>query len=148
MDNEQFAELASWITQAGLAGQDETATLTGLCERLNALGAQLARANIVIDTLHPVYQGRAFTWKRSTQQTALTEFGRSDERLNLWERSPFYNLEVSGAPQLRRRLSGGTASEFPLFTDLIGDGMTDYLAIANRFSAEVAIGDLDCVYSS
>ena len=148
MDNAQFAELASWITHAGLAGQDETATLTGFCERLNALGAQLARANIVIDTLHPVYQGRAFTWKRRTQQTALTEFGRSDQRSDLWERSPFYNLEVSGEPQLRRRLSAATAGEFSLFADLLGDGMTDYLAIANRFSAEVAIGDLDCVYSS
>ena len=148
MDNAQFTELASWITHAGLTGQDETATLTGFCERLNALGSQLARANIVIDTLHPVYQGRAFTWKRQTQQTALTEFGHSDQRSDLWERSPFYKLEVSGEAQLRRRLRAETAGEFPLFSDLLGDGMTDYLAIANRFSAEVAIGDLDCVYSS
>lgn len=148
MNNGQFAELASWITQAGLAGQDETATLTGVCERLNGIGMRLARANIVIDTLHPVYQGRAFTWKRLTRQTELTEFGRSQARLDRWERSPFYQLEISGAAQLRRRLSAAGTAEFPLFADLIGDGMTDYLAIANRFSAEVAIGDLDCVYSS
>jgi adenylate cyclase len=148
MDSDQFVKLVAWITEAGLAGQDETATLTGFCERLNALGVQLARANIVIDTLHPVYQGRAFTWKRQSRLTALTEFGRSDERLDLWERSPFYNLEASGESLLRRRLSADTAAEFPLFSDLLADGITDYLAIANRFSAEVAIGDLDCVYSS
>ncbi|HWH78796.1 MAG TPA: hypothetical protein VNT76_15550, partial [Candidatus Binatus sp.] len=68
MDNAQCAELASWITQAGLAGRDETETLTGFCERLAALGVPMARANIVIDTLHPVYQGRAFTWKCQTRQ--------------------------------------------------------------------------------
>src|SRR5258706_5887725 len=148
MDNGEFGELASWITQAGLAGQDETATLTGFCERLLALGVPMARANIVIEPLHPVYQGRAFTWKRQTQQTSITEFGRSDERLHLWERSPFYSLEVSGESLLRRHLSADTAGEFALFTDLMPEGVTDYLAIANRFAAEVVIGDMDCVYSS
>jgi adenylate cyclase len=109
MERDQFAQLAAWITEAGLAGLDETATLTGFCERLLALGVELARANIVIDTLHPVYLGRAFTWKRQTRVTALTEFGRSDQRVNLWERSPFYNLEVSGETLLRRRVSAATA---------------------------------------
>jgi hypothetical protein len=33
MDNAQFAELAAWITKAGLAGRTETATLDGFCER-------------------------------------------------------------------------------------------------------------------
>ena len=148
MERNQFAQLAAWITEAGLAGLDESATLTGFCERLLALDVELARANIVIDTLHPVYQGRAFTWKRQTRGTALTEFGRSDQRVNLWERSPFYNLEVSGETLLRRRVSAATAAEFPLFTDLLVDGVTEYLAIANRFAAEVVIGDMDCVYSS
>ena len=110
MERDQFAQLAAWITEAGLAGLDETATLTGFCERLLALGVELARAYIVIDTLHPVYQGRAFTWKRQTRGTALTEFGRSDQRANLWERSPFYNLEVSGDTLLRRRVSAATAA--------------------------------------
>jgi adenylate cyclase len=148
MDNAQCTELASWITQAGLAGRDETETLTGFCERLSALGVPMARANIVIDTLHPVYQGRAFTWKCQTRQTALTEFGRSDERANLWERSPFYSLELSGESVLRRRLNAANAGEYPLFADLLVDGITDYVAIANRFAAEVVIGDMDCVYSS
>src|SRR5262245_15086864 len=105
MDPNHFAKLTAWITEAGLAGLDEAATLTGFCERISALGLPLARANIVIDTLHPVYQGRAFTWKRHTRETALTEYGRSDGQLDRWERSPFYNLELSGAALLRRRLN-------------------------------------------
>lgn len=148
MDNDQFAELTAWITEAGLAGQDETATLTGFCERALALGLPLARANVVIDTLHPIYEGRAFTWTQKRKETRLTEFGRSDERLDLWERSPFYRLELSGESFLRRRLNAETEGEFSIFSDLRAEGMTDYLAITNRFAAEGIIGDMDCVYSS
>jgi adenylate cyclase len=148
MDNDQFGELTAWITEAGLAGQDETATLTGFCERALALGLPLARANVVIDTLHPIYEGRAFTWTQKSKETHLTEFGRSDERLDLWERSPFYRLELSGESFLRRRLNAETEGEFSIFSDLRAEGMTDYLAITNRFAAEGIIGDMDCVYSS
>ena len=79
MKDSDVDQLVTWITEAGLAGLGESAILTGLCERLLALGVPLARANVVIDTLHPVYQGRAFTWKREKMETMLSEFGRSDD---------------------------------------------------------------------
>lgn len=148
MDDKQNCQLASWITAAGLSGQSETATLTEFCERALALGLPLARANIVIDTLHPVYQGRAFTWKRDARQTALTEYGHSNEQLDRWERSPFYRLETSGESLLRRRLHAESEKEFAIFADLRADGFTDYVAIASRFSTAGIIGDLDCIYSS
>jgi len=148
MTERELFELAHWITQAGLAGEDESATLTGFCERLNALGIPLTRGNIVIDTLHPVYQGRAFTWKRQTRATALTEYGRSESQLGRWEHSPFYALEKSGDPFLRRRVNLLTAKEFPIFPELLEQGITDYLAIASRFAGAGVIGDMDCAYSS
>jgi adenylate cyclase len=148
MDNDQLADLTAWITEAGLAGLSEAATLTGFCERALALGLPLARANVVIDTLHPIYEGRAFTWKRDIKETVLTEFGRSDDQSDLWERSPFYRLELTGESLLRRRLSAETEAEFSIFSDLRVEGMTDYLAITNRFAAEGIIGEMDCVYSS
>ena len=148
MDRDQFVDLAAWITEAGLAGLSEAATLTGFCERAFAIGLPLARANVVIDTLHPIYEGRAFIWKREKKETVLTEFGRSDELLDLWERSPFYRLELTGESLLRRRLSAENDAEFSIFADLRAEGMTDYLAIMNRFAAEGIIGEMDCVYSS
>ena len=108
----------------------------------------LARANVVIDTLHPVYQGRAFTWKREKIETMLSEFGRSDENEERWERSPFYRLELSGEQLFRRRLTAETISEFPVFADLKTEAITDYIAMANRFAAEGMVGEMDCVYSS
>ena len=148
MDDADIAEMVSWITEAGLAGWSETAALGGFCERAVAFGLPLARANVVIDTLHPVYEGRAFTWKRQQKETALSEFGRSPEMLDRWERSPFYRLEVSGETLLRRKLTAATETEFPILAELRADGITDYMAVANRFSSEGIIGDMDCVYSS
>jgi adenylate cyclase len=148
MNNAQFTDLCAWIAEAGLAGQSESATLDGFCERALEVGLPLARGNVVIDTLHPVYEGRAFVWKRKTKKTSLTEFGRGTVDMQRWENSPYYYLELSGEPMLRRRLSLETEKDFPIFPELRADGITDYVAITNRFAAEGIVGDMDCVYSS
>jgi adenylate cyclase len=148
MDNAQFGELSVWITEAGLAGQSESAILAGFCEREVARGLALARSLVLIDTLHPIYEGRAFRWTRAQKETTLTEYGRTDDDLGRWQRSPFYRLEKSGESLLRRRLSAETEAEFSVFADLRADGMTDYVAIANRFAGDEIIGGMDCVYSS
>jgi adenylate cyclase len=148
MKDSDVDQLVTWITEAGLAGLGESAILTGLCERLLALGVPLARANVVIDTLHPVYQGRAFTWKREKMETMLSEFGRSDDGEDRWERSPFYRLELSGEQLFRRRLTAAAISDFPIFADLKTEAISDYIAMANRFAAEGVVGEMDCVYSS
>jgi adenylate cyclase len=150
MDNGQFVELAAWITEAGLAGQTETATLAGFCERALAFGLPLARAMVLIDTLHPIYGGRVFTWNRDKEETTLTEYGRADEGegSERWQRSPFYRLVQSGEPLLRRRMTTETEDEFPIFSNLRAAGMTEYVAMLNRFAGDEIIGDMDCVYSS
>jgi adenylate cyclase len=148
MNDAQFAELAAWITEAGLAGQNETTTLTGFCERAVAFGLPLARAMILADTLHPMYEGRAFRWNRDKETTVLTEYGRTEEDLGRWLRSPFFHLEQSGEAILRRRLIPESQGEFSIFPELLADGMTDYIAIVNRFATEAIIGDMDGIYSS
>ncbi|HEX2227840.1 MAG TPA: adenylate/guanylate cyclase domain-containing protein [Candidatus Binatia bacterium] len=148
MNDAQFVELSGWITEAGLSGQTETASLAGFCQRIVALGLPLTRASVVIDTLHPVYEGRAFTWKPGQRQAALSEYGRNPQQWGRWERSPFYRLETSGERLLRCKISASKEDEFPILSELRADGITDYVAIANRFAAEGIIGDMDCVYSS
>jgi adenylate cyclase len=148
MDTAHFVELSAWITEAGLAGQSETAILAGFCEREVARGLPLARALVLIDTLHPIYEGRAFRWTRAQKETTLTEYGRTDDDLSRWQHSPFYRLEESGESLLRRRLTAETEAEFSIFPELRVDGVTDYVAVANRFAADEAIGGIDCVYSS
>lgn len=148
MDDREIAELSAWITESGLAGQSESAILAGFCDRLVARGLPLARALVLIDTLHPVYEGRAFRWTRAQKETTLTEYGRTDDDLNRWLHSPFYRLEQSGESLLRRRLTPETEADFSIFPELRAGGITDYLALANRFDDRDSIGGMDCVYSS
>ena len=148
MNDAQFVQLAAWITEAGLAGQSETSTLEGVCDRAVAFGLPLARVNVLIDTLHPIYEGRAFIWKRDKSETAISEYDRSSQNLKRWVGSPFYYLEKNDESLLRRRLTAETEKEFPVFPELRAEGMTDYVAMVNRFAAEGIVGNMDCVYSS
>lgn len=145
----EFAAVVAWIAEAGLAGLSETAMVAGFCDRLVALGVPLVRAAVIIDTLHPIYEGRVFLWQGRDKETTLVEYGRSDvgEQAQRWHRSPLYSLLQSGEAHLRRRLSERTDSEFEFFAEMRAAGMTDYLALIKRFAADGVIGDMDCVYS-
>ena len=90
MDDLQLAELTAWITEAGLAGQSEIATLTGFCEWAVRFGLPIARAIVLADTLHPIYEGRAFRWNlRGARNHALRWCQRTnpDDQL-LYGRQP------------------------------------------------------------
>jgi adenylate cyclase len=57
-DRRDLAELRRWLTEAGLASESETALLDGFCGRARMAGLPLTRAAFMIDTLHPVHEGR------------------------------------------------------------------------------------------
>lgn len=151
MDDAQFQALASWLTEGGLAGLSEAEIVDGLCERLTTLGAQIGRAVVMIDTLHPIHEGRLFAWHPDKRQTEITEYGRSDrndEVASLWRQSAFYHLLETGESFLRRRIPSEGDVEFPHFAELRARGMTDYVALVQRFAAAGSIGEMDCVYAS
>jgi adenylate cyclase len=54
----------------------------------------------------------------------------------------------TGDSVLRRRLTAEGEGEFGIFPELRAAGMTEYLAIITRFTADHSIGNMDCVYSS
>src|SRR5436309_3425142 len=152
MDRAKFVELSAWLTEAGLAGESETALLDGFCRRALDAGLPLARATVIIDTLHPVHEGRVARWRSEGDKgrTELIEYGPSSEgeAAENWRRSPFFRLLESGGSQRRIRLAAGEAAEFPGVVALQDEGMTDYLALITRFAAHGVIGEMDCVYSS
>lgn len=151
MDDAAIDALADWLTEAGLAGMPETGIQAGLCERLSELGMPVARMLVIIDTLHPIHEGRLFRWDRDLHAAELREYGRTGEGENTterWHRSPFYRLLETGQPWLRRRVDAESAREFPHVADLLDAGMTDYLALVKPFAASGSLGDMDCVYVS
>lgn len=148
MNEARFLPLIEWIAAAGLSGESELGLLEGFCERAVGAGLPLSRAVVGIDTLHPVLEGRLFEW-RQDGAPVQSEYGRLDpERSDdKWLQSPFHRLYESGATSLRRRF-GDEEEEFTLLEDLRRAGMTDYLAMINRFGAAGAIGMMDCTFSS
>jgi adenylate cyclase len=162
MNKSFFAELPAWLTQAGLVGTSETDIVSGFCNRCVAAGLPLDRALVLIDTLHPVHEGRVFRWGYGPTESPLVEYGRTSpdglaasgsnprdvESAERWRRSPFYRMLQTGESLLRRRLNDATRDEFAVLSDLHAAGMTDYVAIINRFAAAGTIGEMDGVYSS
>ncbi|HYB11111.1 MAG TPA: adenylate/guanylate cyclase domain-containing protein, partial [Alphaproteobacteria bacterium] len=144
------ASLIAWLIQAGLAGKSERELLDGFCERASEAGLPLYRANLIVDTLHPVYEGRVFRWERGDVETTVTEYGRSTEgaALESWRRSTFYHLLERGLSQGRWRIPSDDSSRFPILADLHEAGATDYVCMVTRFAGAGIIGEIDSVLSS
>ena len=53
MDDAQFAELAGWIANVGLAGENEPEMVSGFCERAVAFGLPLTRGAVLIESCVP-----------------------------------------------------------------------------------------------
>jgi adenylate cyclase len=149
MDEKKLSEIAVWITKAGLAGRPETEMVTGFCDRVRGAGVPLSRGVVFIDTLHPIHEGHAVIWQHDVAETTQRGYGRtgSGQGAQNWQRSPFYRLIETGESFLRRRVTEGSADEFPVVRDLMQQGMTDYLCVINRFAPEGVIGEMDGVYS-
>ncbi len=146
----QILALNRWLAEAVLGGATEMALVEGTCTRLQEVGLPLRRVMVGVDTLHPVVSGRSFYWRRD-QAAEHLEFGRADARVTAnWEGSPHHYLLSRGESRLRRRLDRPETrlDEFPILGDLVGQGVTDYVAYLNRLAADAAIGEMDCIYSS
>src|SRR6516225_2171786 len=100
MDPASLSQLRTWLTEAGLTGESETALLDGFCRRVLDAGLPIARAAILIDTLHPVHEGPAFFWRREAgqTQTELVEYGPTSEgkAAENWRRSVLFHLLQTG----------------------------------------------------
>jgi adenylate cyclase len=157
--------LNAWLAKAGLRGEPEAALVNGFCERAVAAGLPISRAMMLIDTLHPVYEGRLVRWGHDPSQPDVLEYGRtglpggaadlglssSGEQTGVatrWRASPFFRMLQTGESLLRRRVTAESEAEFPVLRDYRAVGMTDYVAIINRFAPEGIIGEMDCVYFS
>ncbi|WGF90001.1 adenylate/guanylate cyclase domain-containing protein [Marinivivus vitaminiproducens] len=151
MVKSQRASLTLSAIEDGLRGEDEMDLLNNFAARALASGLPLSRAIIVVDTLHPIYEGRVFRWRRDGLDVpSMMSYGPvelDDAASRSWRQSPFYHLIETGGSILRRRLDLGDTLEFSLLEDYRADGQTEYLAFVHRFDESHTIGEMDCVYS-
>jgi adenylate cyclase len=155
MNENDINALTAWLAKAGLSGEPEDALVSGFCDRAVAAGLPFSRAQVFIDTLHPVYEGRLVRWGYAPTRPVVQEYGRtgsatgaSAEDVARWSASPFFHMLQTGENILHRSVAEKSEPDFPVFKDYRADEMTDYVAIINRFAPENAIGEMDCIYSS
>src|SRR4051794_41044773 len=113
-------DAAAWVIRAGLAGVPELDLLPGLCERAAAMGLRIARAQVLVDTLHRIHEGRVFRWQ-ADRVGEVVEYGRTTENTAIadkWRQSPFHHLEQTGEAWLRRKLAADGSVDFPILAEL------------------------------
>ena len=150
MNQQAIDETARWVTAHGLAGASEKTLLDGFCERCCAADVELSRAVAIIDTLHPIYEGRAFRWRNDgIEEEAIIEYRSTSvgEAAENWRRSAFFHLMSTGADEVRRRIGLGDPTDFFNLDVMKAEGNTDFLAFAHRFASDGVIGEMDCFYS-
>ena len=141
--------IIDFIIDAGFANMDERELVRTFSEKCAADGLPLTTALVIVDTLHPIFEGRAFGWADHLPDGFETEYGSSEagDAAQNWQRSTFYELEQQGGPELRLRLCDGERRPANMITELIERGRTDYIAFIHRMPKENAIGQMDRVYS-
>ena len=151
IDPSAIDAIAHWIISSGLAGMAEHDLLHGFCARCHEAGLGVSRALTLIDTLHPVYEGRAFRWRNDgVDEAAMLEYGRTTEggeAAERWQQSVFHHLLDRGDDEMRLSLLDPVPTGFSQIDDMKNDGQTDVFALVHRFNRDDVIGEMDCVYS-
>jgi adenylate cyclase len=148
MKDADIDRISRTIVQRGLAGHSEVALLHGFCGDCREAGVDLAIATAVIDTLHPIHEGRAFHWRADGQvEQEMSEYSATTYSEENWRRSVFYHLLHHGGDELRRRIGDNQPRDFSYLDKLDEQGQTDYVAFLQRFDREGVIGEMDCIYT-
>jgi adenylate cyclase len=142
------SQLATWISRVGLGASNETEFLGQFYARACDAGLPLSRAIVFLDTLHPIYEGRVQRWEAQAGTAKALDYEPTEgDRLEQWQRSPFYRLLETGETLLRVPIQAGLVHPLWLPADQLDTGATEYLACITRFGRHGVVGGLDCVYS-
>jgi len=143
--------LMNWLVSRGLTGQTDHDLVRGFCERCRAAGLDLSRCLVVIDTLHPIFEGRGFRWNDvETNERNSFEYGRTDEgdAAESWRHSIFYHMLEHGHDELGFALADPRVRDFSNLPELAEKGHRHVVAFVHRFGEAGTIGQMDCFYSN
>ncbi len=139
--------VADWLMEQALENADFESLLEGCCARLMTAGVPLLRGHVAHGILHPLYASMSVTWHRDRgiETASYPHLGVGEAYSPAFTASPLYRLIETGAPFLRRRLTGTEARlDFPILAEFRDAGATDYAAYLLRFGE----GELDGMVGS
>ncbi len=150
MDIVPRLQLMNWLVSQGLTGLPEIELVRRFCERCRAGGLELSRGLVLIDTLHPIFEGRGFRWNDTeideSNTFAYGPTGEGDAAQN-WRRSVFHHMLENGHDDIQIDLADCASFDFSMIDDLAARGHRHFVAFVHRFGEAGTIGQMDCVYS-
>jgi len=136
LSERDLTEISDWIIESGLIGLDETEIMDGVCERLNASGTKVMRAQVGQRVLHPIYAGVGFLWERG-KGTEKGDWERTENESRDVGDSPFGKLFEDKVESWRFKIEGANEElPYPILDDLRERGATDYVTFATGFTEE------------
>ena len=117
--------VAQWVVDAGLDGARIAELFDGFCAQLAEAGVPVLRAFAGVQTLHPLYGGYGFVWRRGARTVSENTFSRGDENNPDYLASPFHYMLERGMRNLRVRLAEPDSLDFPIFGGFRAEGATD-----------------------
>jgi adenylate cyclase len=143
--------LINWLVTQGLTGLPESDLVRGFCERCCAEGIALSYGLVVIDTLHPIFEGRGFRWHDTeTNQPDSFEYGPTEtgDAAEGWRRSIFYEMLEQGDEHRLSDLTDTTTHRYSKFEEHASKGHKHVTSFVHRFGEAGTMGQMDCVYSN
>lgn len=129
--------VSDWILAEGLRGTAIRELMEGFCDQLSTGGFPLLRGFASFQTLHPLYTGYGFVWRRAEADVEENSFLRQNVTSPAWTESPFFYMLNNNVDTLLACLEQPTDREFPVYEDFRAEGATGYFAKLIRF------GELD-----
>ena len=125
-----------WLILDGWRIESTPELLETLALRLCADGVPLWRLFCLVPTLHPVYLGSGYRWKRG-ETDIFQGYGEHSARQSAeFLDNPMKLIMVDGFAGVRRRVPDNyTPGEFPLVDDLREEGATDYVCMPLEFTS-------------
>ncbi|WP_442583175.1 adenylate/guanylate cyclase domain-containing protein [Mesorhizobium sp. ASY16-5R] len=148
---ESVDSILDWLAQTGLAGADEASLVRGFSQRCIAAGCLLSGGLVIIDTLHPLYEGRALIWEEDPganfRDNEFQPIRNDDANWESWQRNPFFHMLRDGETYMRCRLVDGETLGYPQLEELRVAGQTDHLAVVHRLRDAPSVEDADGFYA-
>lgn len=123
------ASVYRWLMEETAGKRFIDAILVEMCERLVAIGMPLARATLFFDSHNPEWLGARVLWTRGESDAEVRTFDYGINERPTYLNSPMYLVDL-GQAEVRQRLTfeGPYENDFPIYTELSWEGMTDYVA--------------------
>ena len=120
-------DLIGWMVDGARPSADAQQIVSGICERLVALGVAIDRFMLFIYTLHPNLQGRRFRWIKG-QGVDIARAAMGTFATEVYTSSPLPDVIAHQAPLRRHLERADCPDDYNIIQELRDQGFTDYLA--------------------